>query len=251
MLASELIQVIREDYLDDVTDPCAGDDEDAPYLFSDATLLRYLTEAQRQACRRRDCRHIFDASDPDVCEIELAEDQRSYALDSRILRIERAIIGTDATSTELLHSTVSALNSWDSTWRRTAAGTPVAFIIEGRNLVLDRPPDAALDGETLHLEVWREPLEDLEADAEPEYPGEHRALVHWACHQAYSRRDEEIYNPTAAAEHLALFERAYGPAVEARVIAELLRVPDALSLTPAAIYNIPRSSRAAICVEGW
>jgi len=49
---------------------------------------------------------------------------------------------------------------------------------------------------------------------------------------AYSRRDEDLYNPTAAAEHLALFERAYGPAVEARVRAELLRVPDSLSLAP-------------------
>jgi hypothetical protein len=228
MLAEELIQVIREDYLDDVTAPCAGDDEDAPYAFSDATLLRHLAEAERQACRRRDCKHILDATTDEVCALTLVEGKRAYLLDPRVLRIERAVIG----HASLVHTTIAALDSGNRNWRRTPNGTPVAFVIEGRYLALDRAPDAALDGETLALTVWREPLEPLEIGAEPEYPGEHQALVHWACHMAYSRRDEDLYNPAAAAEHLALFERAYGPAVEARVRAELLRVPDSLSLAP-------------------
>jgi hypothetical protein len=246
VLAEELIQVIREDYLDDVTDPCAGDDEDAPYAFSNTTLLRHLSEAQRQATRRRDLRHLRDDTTPEICDITLVGGQVSYPLDRRVLRIASARIGTGG---PLVHTTVAALDAMRRGWRSLGPGLPIAFVIHGRQLVLERPPAEALDGETLHLEVWREPLGPLVLGAEPELPGEHRALVHWACHMAYSRRDEEIYNPAAAAEHLAQFERVYGPVMAERVIAELLRVPDGLALTPVPAYGAPvRSGRA---IEGW
>lgn len=247
MFAEELIQVIREDYLDDVTDPCAWDDEDAPYAFTDTVLLRHLSEAQRQATRRRDLRHIRDDATPEICAIEIVGGQRSYALDRRVLRIASARIGTFA---PLVHATVAALDSMRRDWRSVCAGLPIAFVIEGRSLAFERPPADALDGETLHLEVWREPLGPLVLGAEPELPGEHRALVHWACHMAYSRRDEEIYNPAAAAEHLAQFERVYGPVVAERVIAELLRVPDGLALTPVPAYTGP-VGRIGRSIEGW
>jgi hypothetical protein len=237
MQAGDLIAIIREDDLDDVTDPCAAEGDDSAYAWSDLVLLRHLAEAQRQACHRRDLRVIRDQTTPATCEIPLLADQGAYALDHRVLRIDRARVGPWTSGIDLLHTTSTQLNNADIRWRTRVGSTPAMFIVEGNIIVLHPKPDATLAGEKLRLAVWREPLLDaLEADDELELPGDQRLLGHWVCYRAYSRRDEETYNPKAAAEHLALFERAFGPPVEARVREELLRVPDSLALVPVPMH---------------
>jgi hypothetical protein len=252
MLAGDLIAIIREDDLDDVTDPCAEEGGDAAYAWSDAALLRHLAEAQQQACWRRDLRVIRDESTAEVCELALSADVSTYLLDPRVLRIERARVGAwSSSSADLVHATTAQLECRDARWRQQPAGTPTQFVVAGRSLVLHPRPGDALDGEMLRLAVWREPLlSALAADDELELPGDQRALGHWVCYRAYSRRDEETYNPKAATEHLALFERAFGPPVQARVREELLRVPDGIALTPVPGYCGP-VGRIGRSIEEW
>lgn len=220
---AELIRIAREDYLDDVVDLEDADDAEAIYRWKTTFLLRSSAEAERQACRRRDLRHIYDDESTDCCVIALTAGQRSYSLSPVVLRIDQA----RHSGLALVHTTREALDACNSAWRDDADGTPTAFYVTGRKLVLDRAPDATAAAYPISLGVYREPFatEDVTLYDEFEWPGEIRPLVHWMCWEAYQRNDQDTINKGMAVEHLALFERAFGPALEQRSILGLLEQP--------------------------
>ncbi|MGB5832588.1 MAG: DUF6682 family protein [Thiohalocapsa sp.] len=226
MTRAELIRIAREEYLDDladIDDPVVAEEV---YRWSTPFLLRASIEAERQACRRADLRHIYDESTESVCSITLEADRRSYPLAPSVLRIEQVLHN----GKQLTHTTREELLACDPGWMVWPAGDPSSFFIQARQLTLTRWPSVAAAAVPLLLSVYREPLwaEGLDdADqvtvATPlEWPGEALPLVHWICYEAYQRNDEDTHNAGRAAEHLALFERAFGPALKQRVIAGLL-----------------------------
>jgi hypothetical protein len=227
MTRSELIRIVREELLDDVDDCLdAGEEIDR---WSAAALLRWSGEAERQACRRGDLRHIFDDSTEAVCRLTLELGVTAYLLDPRVLRIDEV---HRADGVRLEHTTRAGLDLLCPTWRTAQAGPPRAFFIQGRRLRLDRPPSAAEDGTVLSLSLWREPLvtygESLTTDTAFELPHEIEPLKHWMAYEAFSVRDEDLGDNSQAAKHLALFERAYGPAMEQGVIQHKLEAPTVL-----------------------
>ena len=230
MTPADLIQIVRQDFLDDVSDAVDGPDSDA--TWSNEFLLRQVGEAQRQACYRQDLRHLFDDTTEAICEITLASGTQSYALDSRILRIHDAQYGGEA----VVHTTQDALDRAFHDWR-TLTGAPEQFFIRGRMLTLDRIPGTAEDGETLALSVWREPLatpgmnDDLEWTLDPE------KLGHWVAHRAFMRPNLSKEAPGLSKQHRDLFDLAFGREVPAAARAELLAYPDRVGLGPVTVRN--------------
>jgi hypothetical protein len=236
--AAELIAIVREDLLDDVSDTTLADPEPL-YRWSTAFLLRQAALAQRQACWRQDLRHLFDDTTGEICSIALVEGQATYRLDSRILRLQSVLLpAADGGLSQVERVWPSTLDTRDPSWRTQASGLPRWCYVAGGKLVLSPAPALAQSGATLSLAVWREPLlSELEEDDDLEWVRDQEQLGHWMAYQALSRRDPDLQDAKGAQMHLATFERVFGTEVSARARQELLEAPDALQFT------LPRASR--------
>lgn len=230
MTPAELIQILRADYLDDASDAV---DPELVYRWSDSYLLREIATAQRQACYRQDLRHLFDDSTAEICQITLVADQHAYALDSRILRIHQARLDDQP----LRHVTQARLEAERPAWRSGSSGVPSEFFVTRRRLTLIPAPNDDLDGETLQLDVWREPLLAPGMNDDIEWPHEPEQLAHWVAYRAFSRPDPDSIQSDLAQQHLLLFERAFGAEVPAQARAELLAYPNDLQLVPERGYG--------------
>lgn len=242
MTAAELLAIIRADYLDDTI----GGDDGSLYNWSDTFLYREIGRAQQQACWRQDLRHFFDTSTADVCQVTVVAGTRTYALDSRILRIHQARLGTVV----LEHTTQAALDERAFNWRGATYGNVRRFFINGRTLYFDYLPTAG----TLYLEVWRDPLllpSEIEAasDEELEWTDSQEDLAHWVAYRAYSRRDEDTMSPKKATEHLKLFDAVFGQEVKPRERLDMLRYPDTLSIAPLNQFAAPSVARLSFDYE--
>jgi hypothetical protein len=222
MTPIELLPIIRRDFLDEMPD-VLGDPESV-MRWPRAFILREIGQAQRQACLRRDLRHLFDDTTAALCTVPLNVGQAAYALDQRVLRIDTARIGT----VTLRHLTRVALDEHRPGWRTLAVGIPDAFYIEGSRLSL--VPAPAVPTAPLLLAVWRLPLTEPNWTTPLEWPGEQSLLAHWVAYRAFLRPQPDTVSESLAKLHLGLFEQAFGPAVPERVRADLLAYPDTLNL---------------------
>jgi hypothetical protein len=227
MTAADLMTIVREDFLFDVSNSVDGTDAEGGW--SNDFILRQIGEAQRQACYRQDLRHLFDSTTEAICQIPLVAGTQSYALDPRILRIQSLVYD----GTVLPQTTQARLDDSGRDWRNATSGSPRAFFVTGRTLTLDRPPGTGV----LALEVWREPLATPAMYDELEWPTDQEKLGHWVAYRAFLRNLVEEDTVALSDRHLALFTMAFGAEVPAKARMELLAYPDLL-LSPG--YN-----------EGW
>lgn len=221
MTPYELIHIIREEFLDDVSDSVDVDDTDL--LYKDSMLLRLIGEAQLQACYRQDLRHLFDKSTADICQIPVVAGQRDYALDPRILRLHRVEVNGDV----LHHVYESWMDAARPGWR-DYTGEPLRFIVTERTLTLDAPASSG----TLELEVWREPLRTPNMHDELEWTIDTEKLGHWVAFRAFMRPDLGQEKMSLSKMHRDLFDQAFGVEVSAKARAELLAYTD-LNFGPA------------------
>lgn len=226
MTPGDLIPVIREAYLQDVSDAL---DPEQSQMFSDAWLLRELATAQRQACLRQDLKHIYDDATAEICSITLVASHATYTLDSRILRLDEVRIGEDL----LVHTTKAALSEAMPSWRELVAGTPKWFVVTGRTLRLVPSPTAAVAEDPLSLSVWRLPLADPNMGDDLEWPGETEQFGHWVAYRAFSVPNSGFDEPERAARERALFDAAFGREVPAQARTELLAYPSKTNMMPA------------------
>lgn len=151
MKASELLAAARDDYLDDKAS------DDTKRLWRDASVLRRLNQAQREAANR--ALLLRDQDTPRICEITLVAGQADYALDTRIIKVNRIDLQwPDGRLTQLpaLSSGEMALQ-FGADWE-TAAGQPLAYRPEGHAIRLARVPTEEYTGLKLKLDVYRYPL---------------------------------------------------------------------------------------------
>ena len=214
MRVSDLLEIIRADLLDDTE----GGGDGSAYAWSDDQLVRWIGDAQRQACRRQDLRHLYD----DTFTIRLKDGVPAYELDSCILRLDEVRFG----ATILTHTTLANLDAYCPTWRDYDDGEPQRFYVRGHKLFLDRSPSSHEDGDSLNLVIWREPLGDPSLHDDLEWLLDQEKLGHWVAHKAFARRDEDTEDKKRSQEHRELFDLAFGPEVPARVRQELLQYPD-------------------------
>lgn len=222
MLVSSLITTLREDYLNDAV---------AEYLWSDAGLLRKLTEAERQACNRADL--IYDDSTLAYTRITLVDGQASYSIDPKVTVIENIIFDNKYVTKK----TKEDMDSVSSTWRTDSgmAGKTIYAVISGRKLRISPVPDATDAGSYIYLETYRLPAVDITLTTqEPEIPKEnHRDLIYWVLHECFSLPDMDTYNPQKAAEYLGRFNQIFGDPVSAKVRQHQFESPRSLILAPA------------------
>lgn len=67
MKRAQIVQIVREEYLDDVADMDSPQDAEKVYSLTTRQLVRWCGEAEREACRRRDCKLIYDETTSAVC----------------------------------------------------------------------------------------------------------------------------------------------------------------------------------------
>jgi len=128
MQISELITTIREDYLDDTDTTKPG--------WSDASLLRKFTEAERQSCNRANL--IYDNSNNYYTRMALISGTASYTIDPKITAIENIIFEGNV----VVKKTREEMDRLQPTWRTDAgmAGKVVYAIITGKKLRFNYVP---------------------------------------------------------------------------------------------------------------
>ena len=158
MKNTELIAVVREDYLDDVPDiavPTAAD-----YRWSSAFILRNLNQGEREAADRGNL--FFDDSTTSICSIALVDGTALYSLDRRIKRVVRCVFD----NLTLKHTTERALDADYAGWRDYESGVPKQFVTYADRTIRFVPaPGADQDAENATLDVYRLPLRDMRNDS--------------------------------------------------------------------------------------
>lgn len=192
------------------------DDETGEQLWTSEAIRRFADEAHTEALIRT--RLLVESNRPGICQIPLVIGQRQYKLHSSVIVVRRAEYvpaQTGARPEPLRRRTFDAMDTTDRHWT-SHTGRPEAIIqdLQRRELWLDKTPIAAQLG-TLHLTVWRRPLEAERLEQggdEPLIPEEdHSFLAHWICYRLYLRKDAETNDRTMAEQHRMQFEAHFGP----------------------------------------
>lgn len=178
-----------------------------PYLFETAWVMRWLTEAQAEACVR--ARLLPESSDPAVCELDVAPGETSLPLHPALYEISHlAFRPQGATRREPLKLvSVEWLDDSAPEWR-DRSGTPRYAVQSDTALRLVPAPSEA--GVVL-LEGYRLPL----GDALEIHAAHHRHLLEWVLYRAYSLPDSDLLDLKKAAQAEAAFVHYFGPRPDA------------------------------------
>jgi hypothetical protein len=175
------------------------DDNQAPFLWSDAELTAYLNKSLDELCEQAEL--IRDSSTPSICQIAISKDQAVYKLDDRVLDIKRARLVTY--DVRITKRTTTFLDRYYQGWDSAMAspGTPQCFLMDqdSGKITLVPTPDA---DDNLKMTVVRLPLVPLSTSDRVAVPEIHRKyhfdLLTGVLWRAYSKQDSETYNPRKA-----------------------------------------------------
>ena len=213
MELQDLISELRENVLHDRSDRVDGDDD---YMWSDATLVRYIDEAQRRLARRGLV--IQDSSTPEVVRVRLRAGQREYALHDSILAVISARVeGAARDMVKVNHTLIGGGYDPSGLANRSVLldtgdeGLPSTFHTDdqigesdagtvSRVMMRVYPlPRADDDGVVVYLRVVRLPIHRLSVTnlcVQPEVPDiYHIDMLNWAAYLALRvvDRDREDY----------------------------------------------------------
>ena len=226
MNLEELVDELRNNILSDVSDAIEGE-SDPDQLWTDATLVRYINEAQRRLATRGFV--IKDSTTSEVVNVTIEEGTTDYVLHPSIIAVASARISTE--TKDLIRTGHSVLNAyisptqdnWDLSQLETLPpGQPVAYTTdesvgeddEGTYSAVTMRvypvPDANADGTVIKLRVFRKPLDDLSVNnlsAVPEVPVDHHLdMLDWAAYLALRKVDIDAGNDKRADKFAASFE---------------------------------------------
>lgn len=196
MTLSDLITLFRTEV----------DDTVAPYLWEDDEVIEFANDAQLEACRR--ARLLVDSSTPAIAQLAVQANQPLLALDPRVQFVRRARF---TGGLPLRRMTMQDMEAYDPYWLDTVPGVPRAFVPDYETGKIRLWPAPAQDM-TLQLTVVRDPLADLQNDADvPEIaPRYHRSLRFWMMARAYGKQDAQANDPKKEMNSMALFEQEFG-----------------------------------------
>lgn len=224
MNLGEMLQLLREAILNDRTDRTAGTSD---YLWTDATLVTFLNEAQRRFAQHGLV--IRDGTTDEVTKITLVEGQSTYVLHESVLAVISAKMeAQDADLTRVGHAVLAAYRAPSETWTDPAtfqglpAGPTLAYSTDEGLQAVDSnsvtqialrvhpTPAADQDGLVLRLRVVRKPLEQfhvLNTSMCSEIPEDyHIDMLDWAAYLALRIVDDDAGAPKRAADFKATFE---------------------------------------------
>lgn len=193
------------------------DDSAAPYQWSDPTLADYLTRAESEAALRS--RLLIDRDTTAICTLTLANGQRNYTLDPRIIEVVRVKVASEIAP---LRKTSPAELDANIPYWEDHTGDVILWYTEGKQVSFYRIPGADQAGKTVNLTVIRYPLDPMESDAdEPEIPEQyHPYLLFWAEHLAFLNHDVDTYDARKAQAAEEQFERHFGPRPTVNVLTQ-------------------------------
>jgi hypothetical protein len=228
MIVSDLLAELRENILHDRSDRTAGTTD---LLWSDATLIRYMNEAQRRFARIGLV--LRDATTPEVTTVTLVEGQDTYTLHDSVLAVMSVRYSDEELDlTRLDHSTIAGGRQrpvgnamYDNAQvRLLPPGKPLGYTTDDQvaeddggkrsavHLRVYPTPTADYDALDLRLRVVRLPLDDLTTNllcVEPEIPSMHHVeMLDWAAYLALRIVDHDAGNPARAHEFRAMFEKS-------------------------------------------
>lgn len=235
MNLGDLISELRENILYDRSDRVAGTSD---YLWSDATLARYINEAQNRFCRQGLI--LRDGTTPEVTQITLQEGVSHYSLHPSVLAVISAKHGSDVA--DLARAGHAAFDTYrqpdpyyfdPSSLSTLSPGKPLAYSTDDYLSVSDcsdalnkatlrvyPQPTAQYAGDIIHLRVVRLPLYPLTITnlrGTPEVPEIHQLdMLDWAAYLALRIVDVDAGYDSRADKFRASFE---AHAREARQVA--------------------------------
>lgn len=221
MLVSEGLQELRENLLRDNAELASGPEDQ---LWTDPTLLRYLTDAQRRWARKTFT--LRDNATPKVCEVVLEEGVAEYTLHKSVRAVVSARYEDHSYDLRRVgHSVISEVtvvddSMFDISGTSTTTGAPRAYttdesfdLKEDSAVILQLfgTPTADEDGKVINLRVARMPLRVLTLDDDTacfEVPDEFCLdMLEWAAFRALRTSDIDGHSALAD-KHKARFEEA-------------------------------------------
>ena len=226
MKLEDLLTELRENILHDRSDRITGQTD---RLWSDATLVRYIDEAQKRFARLGLV--LRDASTPEVTQVTLATGVETYTLHPSVLAVITAKHTADAGDmTRAGHAALGTFYrptgvTWDpAQYAQLPPGKPVGYSTDEEIRINDEDatqslvtlrvypaPSADYSGDTISLRVVRLPIDDLttrDMCAVPEIPSiHHLEMLDWAAYLALRIVDHDLGDPARAHEFRALFEK--------------------------------------------
>jgi hypothetical protein len=201
-----------------------ADDKSEPFLWDDASVLRWLNEAQDEAAER--ARLLYDTHTPACCTLTLAIGESVYRLhDSVVQVIEAHTVSAEGKRTRLCRDDphkFAALTSF-SDHPSSYAIIGQARSGQGLSILLDQP---ALAADTLKLSVYRVALQPMELSVDdPEIAeSSHRKLVYYALGIAFQTRDREAPDTDQrSTQFMSVFDAYFGAPRTAAVKQKLQR----------------------------
>lgn len=186
-----------------------------PYQWADASAIRKLNNAIREACLRARLLKDDEVTCPTLCTLPVTAGNALVKYPREILVVRSGRL--KAGGCKLWALTADSLDTVRHYWDidDCQQGTPEVMVMDLSQKTLRLYPTPTAD-DTLYLRVWRVPrkselltLQDKEREPVIQIP-DPEELCHWAAHEAYMVRDEETQNTKAAGDHLALFEARFG-----------------------------------------
>lgn len=224
MKLSELLSELRLNILNDRSDHISTTPSD--YLWTDATLVRYINEAHRRFATRSLI--IRDARTPEVTQVTLKTGVENYDLHPSIIAVISAKFAADQNDLARIgHSVFSLARDTNDTWDPTAQpaaqpAKPTAFSTDEQIVESDDgsissvsmrvypAPSAAYNNQIINLRVVRKPLDDFSVNnlsAVPEIPVDHHLdMLDWAAYLALRIIDVDEGNGPAAERFRQMFE---------------------------------------------
>ena len=221
---ADLLLELRENILHDRSDRVSGS---ADYLWTDATLVRYINEACRRFARRGLV--IRDGSNVEATQITLKTGIEEYALHDSVLGVISARAAGDTNDlTRTGHATLDTYQLPDTVFfdpnavAKLPPGKPLAFTTDeflstncddstaAATLRIYPAPSATYNDTKVNLRVVRLPIENLTVDdmtAKPEISEEHHIeMLDWAAYLALRIVDDDVGAPKRAEEFRNSFE---------------------------------------------
>lgn len=173
----------------------------APYLWSDAEIYQYMTQAEAFVAQRLEC--LQDTSSA-AAVFDVVAGESEITLHPSTIRIQAAYLLSDGEQRNLQLRTMAGMRN-EKIFVET--GTPSILIVGGvtGKARLFPIPDAA---STLQLVLTRTPLTALTASSTKfEIPYHYTpAIFAWVCYRAYSKMDAETFDNAHASASMNEFE---------------------------------------------
>ena len=209
MRLGDLLEELRDNILSDKSDQVGARTDQR---WSDATLVRYINEAEMRFAKRSEC--LRDAVTPDTCQLQLVVGQQDYALHPKVIGVLSARCGGDGYDLARAgHSNLDTYRAndtrfFDTSYITTATpGKVIAFttdegmLSDAKNALNSMtfrafPNVGAGFAVQVNLRVVRFPLRRLELrdlEGQPEVPEQyHLNMLDWAGYLALRQPDLDV-----------------------------------------------------------